>query len=219
MKTTLKLSFASFFFLLSFAGGFYGCSGKEIADGDPAALMQEAEKDIESDRLALAIEKLRLVRNKHPYSNLAIDAHLRIADVYFLQEEWAEAAAQYDSFRELHPKHEKVSYALFRTAKSYFNDSPSNVARDQSSAIKARTHYEEYVRKFPSGKESDDARKDLADARKKLSEKELYIANFYFKRDFYDSAKTRYEKLIEAFPESEAAAEAKEKLDWIAKNP
>lgn len=201
------------------AGGFYGCSGKEIADGDPAVLMKDAESDIESDRLALAIEKLRLVRNKHPYSNLAIDAHLRIADVYFMQEEWAEAAAQYDSFRELHPKHEKVSYALFRTAKSYFNDSPTNVARDQSSAQRARNHYEEYVRRFPTGKEADDARHDLAEAKKRLSEKELYVANFYFKRDFFDSAKTRYEKLIEAYPESEAAVEAKEKLAWIAKNP
>ena len=178
--------------------------------------MKAAESDIQSDRLSLAIEKLKLVRNKHPYSNHAIDAHLRIADVYFLQEEWAEAAAQYDSFRELHPKHEKVPYALFRTAKSYFSDIPSNVARDQSSATKARTHYEEYLKKFPNGKEAAEAQKDLIETKKALSDKELYIANFYYKRDFYDSAKSRYEKLVELYPESEAAKEARQKLDKIA---
>ena len=60
------------------------------------------------------IDKLKIIKNKYPYSKYALDASLRLADVYFLQESYTEAALAYESFRDLHPKHEKVPYAMFR---------------------------------------------------------------------------------------------------------
>ena len=37
-----------------------------------------------------------------------------------------------------------------------------------------------------------------------LAEKEQYIAEFYFKRDMYDSAQRRYEKLLDLYPQIES---------------
>jgi hypothetical protein len=48
-----------------------------------------------------------------------------------------------------------------------------------------------------------------------LAEKELYIGDFYFKREVYDSAKPRYKKIVELYPETPSAKMAEEKLARI----
>ncbi len=196
----------------------FGCSGKSVEDGDPADLFKEAQEDIDSDHYQMATDKLKIIKNKYPYSKYALDASLRLADVYFLQESYTEAALAYESFRDLHPKHEKVPYAMFRVGKSYFMDMPTTVARDLTSAQKAQDSYNDFLHRFPNDPNAAEARKDLGDTRKALAEKELYIANFYFKRHFFDSAKNRYEKLLELYPDAPSVDEAKDKLAKIEKD-
>ncbi len=198
--------------LAGLSGWMSGCSGKGIDESDPASLYKDAEDDIGNDRYASAVEKLKVVKNKFPYSNYAIDAQLKLADVYFMQDSFAEAAAAYEVFRDLHPKHPKVPYAMFRAAKSYYKDIPDPIYRDMTPAQKSLDSYNEFLRRFPTAPEAEEARKDLADTRKLLANKELYVGNFYYKRDFFDSAKPRFEKVIALYPETDAAKEAAEKL-------
>ena len=216
MWTRLLITLMLFFSL----GGILslsGCSGGSIDQNDPAQMYKEAEQDISNDRYQLAIDKFRIIRNKYPYSKSAVDAQLRIADVFYLQESFAEAAIAYESFRDLHPKHERVGYAMFRIGKSYFNDIPGSVARDLTPAQKALDAFNDFLRRFPTDPEANDARQGANDSRKKLAEKELYIGDFYYKRDFFRSARDRYLKLVDAYPETGAAVQAKSKLELIAK--
>jgi outer membrane protein assembly factor BamD len=194
---------------------FSGCASAPVNDNEPERLYKEALDDIQSDHYQVAVEKLKLVRNKFPYSSWATEAQLKIADVYFLQDAFAEAALAYEAFRDLHPKHEKVPYAMFRAAKSYFSDAPGTVARDLTTVQKALDAYNEFLRRFPQAPEVADAKKDVTEARRLLSEKELYIGDFYFKRDFFDSAKPRYQKILNLYPETAAAVDAKQKLARI----
>ena len=198
--------------LATVGSSLWGCSGKKIDDADPGALYKMAEDDIANDQYLLALEKLKLVRNKFPYSNFATQAQLRIADVYYLQDSYVESAAAYESFNDLHPKHEKVPYAMFRAAESYFNDIPSPIARDLTPAKKAEDAYNEFLKRFPGDPQAGTARAHLEQARTVLAEKELYIANFYYKQDQFESAKRRYEKLLTVYPETKHAKEAREKL-------
>jgi outer membrane protein assembly factor BamD len=195
--------------------GHFGCAGKPIEEQDPADIYRAAEDDISSDHYLLAVDKLRLIKNKYPYSKFALDAQLRLADVYFLQESYTEAALAYESFRDLHPKHPKVDYAMFRVGKSYYKDIPSPLARDLTPAQKAVDAYNDFLHRFPADPNAAEAKTDLADARRMLAEKELYIANFYYKRDFYDSAKGRFQKIIDLYPETDAAKESRDKLSRI----
>lgn len=196
-----------------------GCSSGQINDNDAEILYKEAQDDVESDRYQIAIEKFRTLRNKFPYSKYAVEAQLRLADVFFAQENYIEAASAYELFKDLHPKHEKASYALFRASKAYFLDTPTNVARDQGSLLKSQESYQEYIRRFPSSPESEEARKDLLAVRSQLADKELYIARFYQKRDKNVSARNRFEKLIQMYPDTDAAKEARERLESIPQNP
>ena len=194
-----------------------GCSGKTVNEDDPAILYNDAEEDIKSDHYQMALDKLRTVKNKHPYSKQAIDAQLRIGDVYFLQESFAEAAAAYEAFKDLHPKHERVAYAMFRMSLSYFNDIPSNLARDLTPAKKALEAFDDFMKRFPTAPEAVEATKDIAETRKILADKELYIADFYYKRDDYMAAKARYLKILDMYPDSPAATKSKEKLVKLEK--
>jgi outer membrane protein assembly factor BamD len=193
-----------------------GCAQKEIDENDPAAMFADAEEEIQSDHYQIAIDKLRAVRNKFPYSKFSVEAQLKIADVYFLQESYPEAAMNYETFRDLHPKHEKVPYAMFRVGKSYFSDIPSPISRDLTSATKALDAYNEFIRRFPDHALTGEARNDANQIRNLLAEKELYIGNFYYKRDQYDSAKPRFQKILDLYSDTASANEAKEKLARIS---
>lgn len=196
-----------------------GCSTEEINENDPAALMKEAEEDIEGNRYILALEKLQRIKNQHPYSNQATEAQLRIADVYFLQENFAEAAATYEAFKDLHPKHPKLAYAAYRVGLSFYSDVPDNQARDLTSGYKAEEAIQEYLSRFPTAEYTPDAKAKLAEVRKKLAGKEMYIGNFYYKRDMWEAAKGRYTKVLNQYSDSPFVEEAKEKLKKIEEKP
>ena len=206
----------AFMFTVTLAASIQGCSGNKIDESDPALLYKDAEDDVKNDHYQIAIDKLRVIKNKFPYSKYATDAQLKMGDVYFLEESYGEAAAVYESFRDLHPKHEKIPYAMFRIAKSYYNDLPDPLARDMTEGQKAMDAYNEFLKRFPTAPEAEEAKKDVLEVRQKLASKELYIANFYFKRDYFDSAKGRYAKILDLYPDTAAAKEAQEKLNRIA---
>jgi outer membrane protein assembly factor BamD len=193
--------------------GLSGCAGTKVDDNDPSSLMDDAESEIKSEHYLVAVEKLRMIKNKFPYSKHSAMAQLRMADVYYLQESYGEAAVSYETFRDLYPKHEKTSYATFRIGKSYFNDIPTNVSRDLSSAHKALESFEEYLRRFSTGPEATEARQAIVDIRKSLAERELYVADYYLREEQWASAKGRLEKMIALYPDSPLSVDAKKKLE------
>lgn len=196
-----------------------GCSSAEIDENNPSVLLKDAEDDIESSRYILALEKLQKIKNQHPYAKEAVEAAIRIGDVYFLQESYAEAAATYEAFRDLHPKHPRLAYAAYRVGLAFYSDLPSNHARDLTSGVKAEEAFKEYLAQFPTDENAASAREKLAETRRRLSEKEMYIGNFYFKREKWESAKGRYQKVVTLYTDSPFAEEAKKRLKEIEEKP
>jgi outer membrane protein assembly factor BamD len=194
------------------AAVFGACSSSKVADESPEAIYNDAEAEIKGDRYQVAIEKLRMLKSKFPYSRFAAEAQLRVADVYFKQELFQEAALAYEAFRDLHPKHERAAYALFRVGESYQSDMPGNVARDLSSGKKALEAYEDFMKQYPSDERAAQAKESLGVVRSILARKELLVANFYYRENQYDSAKGRYEKILKIYPETDSATEAQERL-------
>ncbi|MFN7684394.1 MAG: outer membrane protein assembly factor BamD [Oligoflexia bacterium] len=189
------------------------CSSIETQTEDPAALYKEAEDEIKNDHYLMATDKLRELKNKFPYSKYAIDAQLRLADVYFLQESYSEAAAAYETFRDLHPKHEKAAYALFRLGKSHLKDSPEEFARDQAPAERAIAAYSEFLAKYPADALAAEALSDRKLLEERLAEKEWRVGEFYQRRGYPTAAKRRYAGLAARFPKTTAGQRARKFLD------
>lgn len=201
------------------SAGLVGCSSAEVDENDPAALMKDAEEDIDSSRYILALEKLQKVKNQHPYSKQAVEAQLRIADVYFLQENFAEAAATYEAFRDLHPKHPKLPYAAYRVGLSFYSDMPGNLARDLSSGFKAQDAFKDYLARYPADENVNSAKEKLAETRKSLAEKEMYIGNFYYHREMWESARNRYSKVVNQYADTPSVRGAQERLKALDTKP
>lgn len=188
------------------------CSSKSINESDPAELYQDAEDDVKNDRYLIALDKLRIIKTKFSYTSYGALSQLKIADVYFLQESFPEAAAAYETFVELYPKHERAGYAIFRSGESYFMDIPSTIARDLRSAESAIQAFTTYLKKFPAGENAQQAQEMKKKAYNKLAEKELDIAKFYIRRKKPDAARGRLQKLLDQFGDSDFVPAAKELL-------
>lgn len=189
-----------------------GCSSKKINEDDPKEMFEDAEADIKNDRYLLALDKLRIVKSKFAYTSYGALAHLKIADVYFLQESYPEAASAYETFIELFPKHEKASYALYKAGESQFLDIPSNIARDLKSAESAIQTLDLYAKKYPTGEYLQKSLEMRQLAYDRLAEKELNIAEFYIRRKKPDAARLRINKILDNFSRSSSAEKAKELL-------
>ena len=147
-------------------------------------------------RYLMAIEKLNLLHSQYPYSFYATRAKLMLADIYFLQENYVQAASAYISFRDLHPKHKKIAYIIYRIAESFFQQTPSTHDRDLSPAQEAIKYYREILQKYSHREHAKLAQKKIVLAQTMLNEKEKYIADFYFKTKTYLAAKFRYKQII-----------------------
>lgn len=186
-------------FILIVMNLFSGCS---TVDKDPTTaeeafkIAQDYEK---ADRYQVAIQRYTDVKNKFPYSSLATEAELAIADVHFKAEDYSDAQITYQNFRELHPKHPKSDYVVFKTGMSYYQQLPDTIDRDLTLANDAIYSFNELIKKYPTSTylaEAEDYRKK---AYSMLTEKELYIADFYFKEKIFDSALLRYEGAYNKF--------------------
>ena len=66
-----------------------------------------------------AISYFTFVKNRFPFSRYATLAELRIADAFFAQDKFADAADAYKLFIRFHPNHPEVTdgYAAYRVCK------------------------------------------------------------------------------------------------------
>jgi outer membrane protein assembly factor BamD len=176
-------------------------------------MFKDAEADIQSDRYQIAVEKLQMVKNKFPYSRFSALAQLRLGDVYFLQDQFLEAATAYELFKDLHPKHERISYALFRVGESYLKDVPGNIQRDIASARNAESAFQQFLTRFPADPQVPEAKRQLQRARDIQAEKEYLIGEFYFHRKKWKAASTRFEQIVRDYRDTPSLKSAQERLD------
>ncbi|MGE0761881.1 MAG: outer membrane protein assembly factor BamD [Bdellovibrionales bacterium] len=195
--------------LASFIALLAGCSSAPKGDPSTAegsfALAEKYEKD---ERYEEALAQFTSVRNKHPYSSLATEAELRVAEIHFKREDYPEAQGAYESFKELHPSYARIDYITFRLGLSIFKQLPSTIDRDLALANKGLLYFEEVITSFPKSEYVAGAQEHKGKILEMLAEKELYIADFYFKREKYDSALGRYEDLLDHYPNSRFAPRA-----------
>lgn len=176
------------------------CASTDDANMDSAEGLFNSAQSLEKDeRYEEALARYQDVKNKHPYSRFATQSELAIADIHYLREEYPEAQVAYQTFREFHPKHPKIDYVTQRLAMSFFKQLPSTIDRDLTLASRAITYFDEVLQRYPKSEYVPEAKEKRDLCLKMLAEKEVYIADFYFRRAQYDSALNRYEIVLAKF--------------------
>jgi outer membrane protein assembly factor BamD len=196
MKTAVKL--LALFVLTSAL--FQGCSTPQaIKPAD--VLYKEGEQFFQDGKYEDAIAQWKKVKESYQSQDLTTKAEFNIADAYFLNKDYIEAAAGYEDFRKLHPKHPQVDFALYRQGMSYFNQIHS-IDTDQTPVKNAQITFDSYLKLYPTGAQLAEVKEKHRECRDMQLQYELYVGRFYLKTDAYKSAIARFEESLKMFADS-----------------
>lgn len=191
---------------------FQGCSTVPV-NKSADQLYKEGEQFFNKEKYQDAIAQWKKVKETYQSPELTTKAELGIANAYFMNEDFIEAAAGYEDFRKLHPKHPQSDFALYRQGLSYFKQIHS-IDTDQTPVKNAQTTLTSYLTLYPTGEHVAEVQEKNRDCRDKQLQYELYVGRFYLKTDAYKAAIGRFETSLKMFPE---AARRDEVLFYLGK--
>lgn len=188
--------------------GRYKVDWEGPAKSEAEAAYRQGVEMMASGQYIDATQRFNFVRLKFPYSSRWTTlSELRLADLAFEQSRHLQAAELYAQFVKAHPTHEDVPYALLRTGDCFYEQMPSDFfllpdpwQRELNSTRQAEDAYRRFILKFPEGELSDKAKARLVEVRERLAQSELYVAEFYLKRDQPIGALNRLLTMAERYP-------------------
>ena len=202
MKKTIFLKWIAVSVALSLLLGCGG-KGKEVRkiEGDPEVLYKQALTAFNKKDYSGALKKFEELKSSFPDSPPYTHwAELKVGDCHFLKEDYVEAIAAYEEFKKTHPSHEDIPYVQFQIGMSYFSQMRT-LDRDQAATKKALSSFEYLVANYPPSLFTEKAKEKIGICKKMLADHEFYIGVFYYKKGKYQAAASRFEALLEKFPE------------------
>ncbi|MFL5321252.1 MAG: outer membrane protein assembly factor BamD [Myxococcaceae bacterium] len=168
--------------------------------------LKKGNEALESKNYLEAEKYFDYVKTKYPYLEASKDAELRAADTLFERERYVEARDAYQSFVKLHPTHPKVDYAAYRAALTHAKDFPSeffllppSYEKDQGDVKGAVRAMNDFIRQYPNSQYVPEAKKWADDAKTRLARHEMYVGDFYRKREKWAGAAGRYETVVKNY--------------------
>ena len=185
-------------FLLS-GCSLFGIGGKKT-EKSPEELMNQGMSEFEDGDYSYAVEAFQKLKDRYPYSKLAIQAELKMADALFKKKEFEEALEAYIDFEKLHPKNKSIPYVIYQQGMCNFLRI-STIDRDQTSTKNALKEFKRLSKEFPENQFSFLAQRNIRKCYSTLAEYEFYVGCFYFKSGNYMAALKRFEYLITHYPD------------------
>ena len=180
-------------------------------------LYAEAKEDISSGSLDSGVKKLERVEGRAAGTLLAQQAQLDLAYAHYRGGERPEALAALDRFIKLHPSSPALDYALYLRGVVNFNDNLGVLGdlarqdlseRDQQASRDAWQSFKQLIDQFPQSKYSDDARVRMDYIVNALSDYEIHVARYYYRRGAFLAAANRAQQAVIEFPQTPAIEEA-----------
>jgi outer membrane protein assembly factor BamD len=180
----------------------YGGEARRESSRTDQDLLRSAEGEMQRRRYSDARKSLQRLINQYPDSDLVTSARLALARAMYEDRKYDEARNEYQRFLELHPQHERADEAVYYLAMSYFRQSET-IDRDQTATQKALEEFQILLKQMPDSQYVGDARERLAVASRKLAQRDLYVAEFYFRQKSYEAALNRCKVLLTEYPGTE----------------
>lgn len=137
-------------------------------------------------------------------------AKIALADAYFNEGDYEDAALNYEEFLELYPASPKAKDALFRLGVCYLNLT-KGPEWDVTFAKKAYDLFGEFIKRYPDDPRVQKAKEYRAMARKVIAEHEVYIAGTYDMLHKFTASAKRYGEIKEEFSD----VESPDRLDYL----
>jgi len=162
-----------------------------------------------------AVEVYGMVIENEPFTDAAAEAQYKTGLCHFTREEYQLAALEYQRVIEYYATSDWVDDASYSLAMCYCKSS-LEPAYDQVPSMLAIRAIDTFKARFPGderGRELDEKRVVMRD---RIAMNRLETARFYEKRRQFEAARIYYEVVVDQFPETSPAEEARR---WLDENP
>src|SRR6266481_4674401 len=174
-------------------------------DPTAEALYDEGTRYFAEKRYARAIDVWTKIKTDYPFSPQLTDVELKIADAYYLNQQYPEAINAFKEFQSLHPTNENIAFVVYRLGQAYL-DQFTSIERDQKNTEIAKTYFENVITNYPKSPYAIDAKEKLAKCVGYLAEHDFNVASFYLKQEKYPAARDRFEAIVRKYPGTPVAA-------------
>lgn len=161
--------------------------------------LQEGEQMFDRGLYEDAIANWEKVRDSYYSPELNIIAEMKIAEAYYLSEQYPEAAAAYEDFLKQHPNSDRVSQAMYQLGMSYYQQI-LNADRDQTATENALVTFETLVKRFPTDHDPEQLKVYIGRCQDRLAAHEVYVGRWYLKTDKPEAAINRFENMFRTYP-------------------
>jgi outer membrane protein assembly factor BamD len=182
-------------------------SSSSQADPTAEALYDEGIRAFNDKKYVRAIDSFSKIRSDHPFSPLINQVDLKIADAYYLNEQFPDAINAFKEFQSMHPSNENIPFVILRLGQAHF-DQFTSTDRDQKNTEIAKGYFETVLSKYPNSPQAAQAREKLAKCLDYLAEHEFNVAHFYYQQEKYPAARDRFEEIVRKYKDTPTAVKS-----------
>src|SRR6266403_4778881 len=168
------------------------------ADPTAEALYDEGTQYFAEKRYLRAIDVLTKLNTEYPFSPQITQIELKVADAYYLNQQFPEAINAFKEFQSMHPTNENIPFVILRLGQAHF-DQFTSTDRDQKNTEIAKGYFESVIASYPNSPQAAEAKDKLAKCLEYLAEHEFNVAYFYFKQEKYPAARDRFEEIVRKY--------------------
>ena len=158
-----------------------------------------------------AAKKFNEAELLYPQSIWAPRSALMTSYSYYKGSYYLDAINELKRFLEIYPNHERISYAYYLLAMSYY-EQISDEKKDLGSILDAKLNFEFVLNNYPDSDFALDSEYKLELIQEILASKEMYLAKYYIEREKWIPAINRFKNILENYETTIYVEEALHRL-------
>jgi len=174
-------------------------------------LYSQANGEFSNGDFTMAAQFYDKLLEQYPFSDFAEVARLRIAHAYYLGKEYEKAIAAFNDFERLHPTSPALPFVEYSIGMAYL-DQARPLDRDKAATESAKLQFERVSDRYQGTLYGRLAIYRVSQCNELLAGHELKVGDYYATVGKDGAAIARYRYLLEQYPETDAAVEAKRRL-------
>lgn len=178
-----------------------------LKSSDKDFILQTANEFYDEGKWSNAIELYTKVMVAFAGTEQGADIAYKQADANFQDKNYRLAAHQFKTFYISYAADPRAETAAFRSAYSFYTDSPS-YNLDQKSTYSAIDELQLFINAYPNSDQVPQANAYIDELRQKLERKHFEIAKIYYKTLKYKAAGIAFDNMIDDFPDTKYREEA-----------
>lgn len=197
-----------------------GCAGNDeqkTVIEDLTDAYETAKDAIERKNYRRGIQVFEAIQARYPFSDLSRQIQLELMYAYYKSGQKEQAIESADTFMRENPIHERVDYALYIKALSYFEDDPGFLERRFKKDVTERppkdvqqsySALRRLVDRYPASEYAADAELRMVHLKNRLAAYENHVADYYLRRGAYVAAVNRARAALEEYNGARGNAES-----------